>query len=275
MKFKMTFAAALVAITTQLFVGAPLARAEIREAMSMSEVAPTITQDTLVVFDIDNTILEPVQMLGSDQWFSASILDMRYWGWAEADVVSKVIREWEAVQEKSAVQAVEASTPALIRELQGRGIAVMALTARTETSRSSTFRQFAGLGVDMARTAPGAGANIVVRDPIRVWEELGNYLSGVLFVGASGDKGAALVQVLNQVGYKAKRIVFVDDKLKNTQSVDRALNSTSIPHIEFRYGAADPKVKAFDRNVADKQFKVFKDSGEVISDEKARELLKK
>jgi hypothetical protein len=41
----------------------------IRECSTIRDVIAEIQPDTLVVFDIDNTLLRPCQMLGSDEWF--------------------------------------------------------------------------------------------------------------------------------------------------------------------------------------------------------------
>jgi len=49
------------------------ARAEIIEVKNMAAVANLIDQDSLVVFDIDNTLIQPVQSLGSDPWFSYTL----------------------------------------------------------------------------------------------------------------------------------------------------------------------------------------------------------
>ena len=46
----------------------------IRQCASIQEVIPEASPRTFVVFDIDNTLLRPLQMLGSDEWFN-TILD--------------------------------------------------------------------------------------------------------------------------------------------------------------------------------------------------------
>ncbi|MGZ3695326.1 MAG: DUF2608 domain-containing protein, partial [Bdellovibrionota bacterium] len=45
-----------------------------------------------------------------------------------------------------------------------------------------------------------------------------------------------------------KRVVFVDDKIKNIKNVDTALNEQKMKILAFRYGAADAKVKAFNED---------------------------
>ena len=43
--------------------------AEIRETKFMQEVMSAIDSETLAIFDIDNTLIEPIGNMGSDQWF--------------------------------------------------------------------------------------------------------------------------------------------------------------------------------------------------------------
>lgn len=52
-----------------LLLLAAAARADVREIKSMAEIVPEIRSTTLLVLDIDNTLVEPVGNIGSDQWY--------------------------------------------------------------------------------------------------------------------------------------------------------------------------------------------------------------
>ena len=205
------------------------AHAEVREITKMTDIESAVTPDTLVVFDIDNTILEPRQTLGSDQWFEATREKVGH---------EKAIELWSKVQGVTEVQPVEPSTPALIRRLRQRAVGVIALTARPEALADTTRAQLKSIGVEM---------------PL------------ILFAGET-PKGEVLSRHLRSA---VGRVIFVDDKAKHTKTVEASMAQRNIPYVGFRYGAADPKVHAYDADVASVQWKYF---GRILDDEAAREL---
>ena len=51
------------------FMISSLLHGAVHEITSVRQVVPFLKANTLVVFDIDNTLARPPQILGSDQWF--------------------------------------------------------------------------------------------------------------------------------------------------------------------------------------------------------------
>jgi len=86
------------------------------------------------------------------------------------------------------------------------------------------------------------------------------------------SKGEALVQFLHQIHFKPRRIVFIDDTAKHTVTVNASLNAEGIENFEFRYGALDAQVDAFDSKVATLEFQIFQKCGKIISDNDALQL---
>ena len=75
-----------------------------------------------------------------------------------------------------------------------------------------------------------------------------------MFQGEGNDKGKTLVQFLKYMNLNPKKIVFIDDRAKNTESVCQALEELGIPHVEFRYGGADKKVQEFHETLINKEY---------------------
>ena len=211
-----------------LLLLASAARAELREIRTMADIVPAIDTSTLVVFDIDNTLLEPVGSLGSDQW---------YYYMVKAVGEDKANEAWTKTLPTVKVKPVEPLTPDLIRAQQKRGVKVMALTARGPEDAATTFAQLKAIGVDLTATAP-------VSKDVKT-EDKGLYSKGVFFQGEGPSKGETLVAFLKKTGLKPKRVVFADDKPKNAQSVEQAVREAGFPVYSFRYGATDAKVKFF------------------------------
>jgi phosphoserine phosphatase len=231
----------LCTVVAALLAPAP-ANAETREIHVMKEVVASLDRDTLLVFDVDNTLIEPTGNLGSDQWFYYLVRRLLAAGVAKPEAERRVLALWNDVQWLIRVRPVEKETPAIVAQIQRRGIRTLVLTARapalalrTRLQLASVGLRFGGLGADLALAADGA-----VR-----------YTGGILFVGEGRDKGDHLVQLLRRLRLAPKKIVFVDDKDHNVRSVVHALGRARIPCLALRYAAADDRVRAFESDVAD------------------------
>lgn len=234
---------------SSVLLTAQLANAEIRETKMMADAIKAADSKTLLVFDLDNTVIEPTNQLGSDQWYY--FLEEKYQKvdkLNEDEAYQKAMRVWNATQGLIKIKPVEKVTPKLIADAQARGIKTMGLTARTLDIASKSIEQLESIGVKMDRRAPhGKDMDIKSKD-------LAKYTRGVLFVGDRNDKGVLLKEFLTQINYKPLKIVFIDDKEKHVKNVEKALAGFA-PYIGFRYGAADEKVKSFNEDL--KQLTLF------------------
>jgi FMN phosphatase YigB (HAD superfamily) len=231
-----------------LLLASPAATPTI-EIMRMHDIERQIEPGTLVIFDIDNTLIEPVQMLGSDQWFYALVEQIR----TEQKVGEEVAAEramalWNAVQADLEVRAVESSTPALLKRLAERDLPILALTARTFDIAETTAHQLRSVGIDFERHAVAGDLELALASPAKL-------IRGVLYVGELNSKGEVLVEFLRRTGLAPKKIVFVDDKRKHVESVTAELKAVGIPVIAYRYGGADASVTAFRTRTAEAQFR--------------------
>ncbi len=235
------------------------------EITKMESILSKIDQKTLVVFDIDNTIVQPTQMLGSDQWYSYRVKFHENAGLSTDDAIDSALSEWTKVQLQTPVRAVERSTVQIIQNIQRRGIPVMALTARPiELARASRL-QLKSVGVDLSH-AHGFGNSDIEIDG----EHSSLFTQGVLLVGAKNNKGKVLVEFLKMQNYHPRSIVFVDDKEKHVLNVGDALKELNVAYTGFRYGAADKYVAGFDIRIAEIQHKYFLSTGKFISDTEAK-----
>jgi hypothetical protein len=228
-----------------LLLLASAARADIREIKSMAEIIPSLDTSTLLVLDIDNTLLEPVGNVGSDQWYYYLVKAARRDGLPDGNADAA----WSVALKTVKVKPVEALTPGLVRAQQERGVTVMGLTARGPEDELDTLRQFREAGLDLT-VRPATMGRMVLRKAELGSEQDGVFSSGVMLMG-DGDKGKALLRFLKKIGLKPARVVFVDDKLKNVKNVDAALTAARVPVVSFRYGATDAKVQAFNDVMAE------------------------
>jgi hypothetical protein len=241
-----------------------LALAETRETQTMQHVADAVQPQDWVILDLDNTLMQPAQTLGSDQWFGYRIQVGLEQGLSLKDALAGALGPWWQIQFKTGVKPMESMTAGWIQEMQAKGITVMGLTARAVDLAATSHAQLASLGIDLARTPP-------VRESKTL--EASDYQNGVLYLRDLGDKGAALMDFLVSTDSHPESVIFVDDKMSNVRSVEKVLEGTSIRHLSFRYGAADATVARFNSRLADIQYREFVEKGILISDEVGLALL--
>jgi phosphoglycolate phosphatase-like HAD superfamily hydrolase len=215
-------------------------RADVREISSLRQILPELTPGTLLVLDLDNTLIRPAGNLGSDQWYYFLVRKFRDRdGLSAAAAERAAMALWNRVQPSLHLQTVEPETARLIRAEQDRGFLTLGLTARTTDIAATTIAQLRGVGVNLARhTVPTHHFTWPTADPVL-------FKGGVLFVGEGNEKGRTLLEFLRRAGVRPARIVFVDDKRRHTVSVDRAARVAGVPCVAFRYGATDRRVEEF------------------------------
>lgn len=181
----------------------------------MTEVKKWVTPDTLVLFDLDNTVFECEDIIAHANFYH-DVMKKR------PEDSRKVLKKIWAAIKRSDVRLVEPITPQVIRDLQDRGIAVMALTSRDMELTEATLRQVKSLGIDFSKTSPTRKSKY--------------FHHGILFADKNFPKGPALLAYLEGTGVKPKRIILVDDLKKNLESV-----GNSIGAIGLHYPLVDNK----------------------------------
>jgi hypothetical protein len=239
---------------------------EIREIKYLSQILDGIDSDTLVVTDVDNTELEPVQVLGSDQWYGYLVAANLKRGLSQKEATDKAIELWMMIQKVMSVKTVEPQTASVLRIVQAKAGATMGLTARPIALVEATQKQLDSVGIDLAQRT------IVPYDVPLVNNVEGLFTEGILFLGPNGNKGVALKDFLGQLNLlrRFKKIVFVDDRESHVKRVEAAFKDSGIRNINFRYSYLDQKVASFDPATADRQLGHFIVTGQFLTDEEAQ-----
>jgi len=222
------------------------------ETKNLSQVTQHIVQNkkTLIVFDIDNTLALPPEELGSEDWFSFKIQNYELEGFPADIAFNKTLQLYNHIHSIIDLKKVQ-NAPQLINSLQKQNIPTIALTARNLVQ--GTIRQLANLGIHLATIRlPAQHLSLPTPNPKRP----ACYQSGIIFCNGN-DKGSLLLHFLDTIAYKPERIIFVDDKLKNIESVKNAAQQRNIDFVGLRYSKFDKRSQKFDHCKASKQLKRF------------------
>jgi hypothetical protein len=195
--------------------------------------------NTLVVVDIDNTLLDMYTDLGADQWYRWQKALTTTCGDQPMEVATAVSdatgapgtcggKRFAAMLDVQYLLFAALPMRALdgmaetVRQFQDLGFPVIALTARNPVAMDATRRELTRNGIDMAATAPAGALTLPSDDPTRPVR----YENGIGMV--SGDnKGERLLQLLDALGIDAQveRVVFLDDREKNVCEMQQAFDA--------------------------------------------------
>lgn len=223
-----------------------------REMQHVCEVTSHVADGkTIVIFDLDNTLVCPKQELGSDQWFFKIVDNATARGISTHDAIEELVPLYYHIHQHIDLQPVEPDTIDVLRQLKNRNAPVIALTARRAPNAERTHEQLRNAGIQL-----NPPAQMLTRMIIHT-KEPALLLDGIIFCG-NNDKGSALEQVFAQCGIPLpERIVYVDDKRSHLDAVARFCKKSGIEYIGLRYGYLDAAVKAYDVKKADKQLHEF------------------
>src|ERR1700733_13784806 len=105
------------------------------------------TKNTLVIFDIDNTLAHPVEELSSDEWFCHLVDTKMAQGFDYLTSVYYALPAAYYAQFNVALKPTEKDIPALLAELANNGIAVIALTTRSLFIAERTLEQLDNINI--------------------------------------------------------------------------------------------------------------------------------
>lgn len=238
---------------------------------SLLDISTDQPSQTLFLFDIDDTIFDSPQMLGSKAW-------RKYILEATKQIDPKI--NWHDIfshelAEKYPLETVEKITSQCIEDLQRKGYVVCGFTSRER----NLWYDMPQNGVDILtmRQLLSVDVDFNTHSLENVYPHLAahsEYFGGIFFANIE-PKGNFLSHLLKDVPHPEK-ILFIDDKPLQVESVAHALRVLDIDHECYLYSATDKKGEAFYPLIANIQLYYFylSNGKELLSDTEALKLAK-
>jgi len=221
------------------------------ESDKLSTLLDYIEPDTLVVLDIDNTLVHPTEELGSNEWFSHEVETKMIEGFDEITAVYYALPKAFYAEFNITLQPTEPDIPELIQSVLEQNIPVIALSTRSLFIAERTLEQLEKINISFFIP------NINPDDLILPMTHPCLYKNGILF-GGNNDKGYVLLYFFNIMNYHPKKVIFIDDKVKYLIAVEHALKDSGIEFIGIRYSGCDEKVRNFDPKKSDFQWQAIR-----------------
>ncbi|MFT4629377.1 MAG: hypothetical protein ACI8PV_000490 [Dinoroseobacter sp.] len=191
-------------------------------------------KNTLIVLDIDNTLLTSTIDIGGDIWYQwqTNKLEVKP---SEAQKVKCLFQDSIGLlYELAPMELTENSLPEKIQQWQSGGNSVFALTSRAPKYRAATERELSSKGIDFEASALSPKGDIapIYREVLK--REL-SYMKGIMMTSGM-NKGEMLSYILEKTARHFNAIVFVDDSEKNISNVYEEFKSrTDIDSNLFHY----------------------------------------
>lgn len=250
-------------ILVALFLTSPLP-AEFLQIHSLEEIERYIKEDTLVLLDLDQTVYYIEEHFGSPEWFYLQIDQGLQNGDTDRNsVIFDFYPTYLKAQKVCPGALIDPSTPSFIMRLQKQSVPIMGLTHRQPCLSVTTIKQLDSMGIDFRKNLPFS-RSFQLEHPYSP-----TFFHGVLFVADYNDKGEVFMLFFDRLEKKPKRILFVDDKLHNLESLQRAL-PRSIEYIGMHFLFHPSVENPLHQEAAKIQQKML---GKILSDGQAKILL--
>lgn len=206
-------------------------------------------ENKLIILDIDDTILESSQILGTPTWFYSLLNKLRQNGASKLeayDIMSKIDM---FVQDKVAVKPIEDTTLSSIKYWQKNKMLVMGISSRPTSFEEITSKQLKSLGLDFYN-----------KDLVCVeqnWHNTKGYLkNGVLYANEASTQGDIFRYFLELLTKKCNRKIELigqaNDQKHYVDEIIKLTEENNIYHIAIIYGKATSK-RIFDINKSNKE----------------------
>lgn len=243
--------------------------AVITPTTNIQDVIPSIQdKDTLVLFNIAEVLMDTETSLGTGAWrkYIRKKIDSQ-----QHDILTFFVAK------KVPPKIPEAGIQVLVNSLQHQGFPVLAFTSRGRAEWYAT--QVDGVDQLTEKLLNNLGIDLSKSNLPKEWAQLDstfgqNFHAGILYAGNLLEKGEFLKLLLEQTGYKPKKIVFVDDKADSLKTVETAMAELAIPFEGFAYNRTSLDHQNFDPMIAHIQLEslLFKDT--FLTDEEALQIKK-
>lgn len=219
------------------------------ETKKISDILQYADSDTLVLLDVDQTLIEPASHVGGSAWFDHITEKLQASGVDEKEAIEKVYDVWMRLQDVLPIRLVEAETPSVVKQLHDKQIKTVGLTARGFMLADLTNKTLKSVGIHL-------DAHTIHDEKIELTKHVGFY-NGVLSIEPYGNKGERLISFFEKINYLPKKVLFVDDFRFFLEQASQVLRLKNIQFTGVRYGGSDDNRLTFDPAIADQELRDF------------------
>lgn len=252
---------------------------EVPNLDKFEKAVENIDQQTLVMFDVDDTLIIPKDLIlqysarykmseyAKEALEKAKVDSCKMYG--NEDLHSEIFAKTE-------FEIVNPKVIGIINSLKKRNIKTIAFT-KMHTGRYGVIPSLEDWRIEQLKKLKlDFSGSFSQFKELKLLENIAAkplFKQGVLCAD-NLDKGPALSLFLKRVGLKPSKVIFIDDNLKFLQSVEEALKSLRIEFIGFHYTEVANRAVVINEDVAKFQLTHLFKTGEWLRDSEVLECVK-
>lgn len=201
---------------------------------SIESILKKNPKDTLIIFDIDNTILTSSKDLGGDVWYQWQTGKLDIKASKEQKVTNLYGDAIYLLYTLLPMNLIDEKIPSLIEKWQNEST-VFALSSRAPENMFSTTRELKKYNIDFSKSPlRNKGEKI---NPVFVEKYLGRnmaYIDGIALTTGL-NKGKVIDYLLEKTKKEYKNIIFIDDSKKNVTNVEKEFTDNEKVNMDIFY----------------------------------------
>ncbi len=222
------------------------------ESKRIDSILDFVDADSFFIFDVDHTLIETTQIIGSAHWekhFMRRLIDQ---GWDNQEALKHSQSLWKQIQKNTDVQVVDQGILNLIAYLKSRDKAIVDLT----------FKQLESVQLHNIFSFQNPCHSFGIQPDCY-------FSKGMVFCG-DNPKDLGLKLLLDYVNFQPKKIIFVDDQKSHLYELEEMAYQAHIHYVGMHYTASTHE--KFNFEIAQIQEKFLP---KIISDDEALQLIAK
>lgn len=201
---------------------------------SIESILKKSPKDTLIIFDIDNTILTSSKDLGGDVWYQWQTGKLDIKASKEQKVTNLYGDAIYLLYTLLPMNLIDEKIPSLIEKWQNEST-VFALSSRAPENMFSTTRELKKYNIDFSKSPlRNKGEEI---NPVFIEKYLGRnmaYIDGIALTTGL-NKGKVIDYLLEKTKKEYKNIIFIDDSEKNVTNVEKEFTDNEKVNMDIFY----------------------------------------
>jgi len=232
---------------------------KIIEIEEIEDILIYSNKESLIVIDVDSSIMELRQDLGSQKWLENEIQKNK------KVELNNLFSLWHKILLCSKAKSLEKKTPDIIHQLQKNNIQIIGLSRKNIEIGYQTHKQLKSLDIDFS-IKPLFSSDIEIHTKYAA-----KCLDNIIFCGFKNDEVNTFFSFLDQICYYPKKIVFIGNDDQKLLSMKKRAKKQKIPFIGLAYHKIDEISADFDPEITKEQLKYF---GKILPDKEAKKLRK-
>jgi len=230
------------------------------ESDNITDILKYLEKNTLFVLDIDHTLIEPVQAIGSTHWEKHLTKKLLAEGFTHHEACIRAFHQWRTIQHLTDVKTIQDSIYDVTKYIRSNQINTLGLTSRDGTLPNLTFDQLKSVHLHEIFSIQNAPSDLTANYPCA-------YFNGTVFCGFN-KKDEAFKLFLQHIQLNPTKVVFIDDQQSHIEELEDITSRLGIEYVGMKYTASGDHT--FDSKIADIQEKHLP---KLLSNREALDLL--